>query len=199
MDNKEIDKELGLSYDELCDYLVDKYGPAEYDYFINETCRSRNRKVSRASEGLCCHHRDEDKAIMLSDTNWATKNPFEYQKANRLVYCNSLEHLILHIKIVKEPKKANANEFETQGIGGVVMYMVPALNQCYSGFEYSREYERKLYGLVRDNFDGYIKILKYALRVFSDNSAYHYFANTERLSRDANGQVIERVFNALDR
>lgn len=199
MDNHEIDKELALSYDELCDYLVSKYGPAEHDYFANETCRSRNRKASRAREGLCCHHKDEDKAIRLSETNWAIKNPFEYQKANRLVYCNALEHLILHIKIAEEPKKVDANEFEVQGVGGAAMYMVPALNQCYSGFEYAREYERKLYGLVRDNFDGYIKTLKYALKVFAENPIFAYFANAERLSRDTNGRVVERVFNALAR
>ena len=42
MDNSEIKKELGMSYDELVEHLLSKYGPAKYDYFCNESCRSKN-------------------------------------------------------------------------------------------------------------------------------------------------------------
>lgn len=189
MDDKEIDKELAMSYDELCDYLLRKYGAAKYDFFVNESCRSKNRKVTRTDEGLFCHHMDEDKAIMLSDTRWAVKNPFEYQKANRLVYCNALEHLILHIKIATEPKKEGANEKELQGIGGAINFLIPELNHCYSGYEYKRQYEKNIYGLVANNFDGYIRILKY----FINNC----FADKYRLSKDVNNEFVSRVYDAL--
>lgn len=189
MDNKEIDKELGLSYDELCNYLLDKYGVAKYDFFLNEKCRSKNRKVSRTDEGLFCHHIDEDKAIMLSDPRWAVKNPFSYQKADRLVYCNALEHLILHIKITEEPRNKDANKNELQGIGGAINYLIPELNHCYSGYEYKRQYEKNIYGLIADNFDGYIRILN------------HFISNCpidkHRLSLDVDGQLVKRVYNAL--
>lgn len=189
MDNKEIDKELGLSYDELCKYLLDKYGVAKYDFFLNEKCRSKNRKVSRTDEGLFCHHIDEDKAIMLSDPRWAIKNPFTYQKADRLVYCNALEHLILHIKITEEPRNKDANKNELQGIGGAINYLIPELNHCYSGYEYKRQYEKNIYGLIADNFDGYIRILN------------HFISNCpidkHRLSLDVDGQLVKRVYNAL--
>lgn len=41
----------------------------------------------------------------------AVGNPFDYQKANGLVYCNLLEHLLLHVKIAENPN-AQANENE---------------------------------------------------------------------------------------
>lgn len=189
MDDKEIDKELGLSYDELCQYLTNKYGAAKYDFFVSDACRSKNRKVTRTDEGLFCHHIDEDKAIMLSNPRWAINNPFEYQKAERLVYCNALEHLILHIKIAAEPKKDGANKYELQGVGGAINFLIPELNHCYSGYEYKRQYEKNIYGLVAGNFDGYIRILKY----FIDNC----FVDKYRLSKDVNGQVVQRVFDAL--
>ena len=101
MESTEIKNQLKMTYDELVDYLLKKYGPAQYDYFCNESCKSKNSKVSRTNEGLYCHHIDENKAILLSNDKFAVNNPFEYQKANRLVYCNVLEHLILHIKNLK--------------------------------------------------------------------------------------------------
>ena len=114
MKSIEIQKELEMKYSELVEYLLKKYGPAKYDYFCTESCKSKNHKVSRTNEGLYCHHIDEDKAIMLSNDSYAIKNPYEYQKAERLVYCNVLEHLILHIKIVEEPRNKDANELEIQ-------------------------------------------------------------------------------------
>ena len=189
MDNEEINKELAFSYDGLVEYLLKKYGAAKYDYFVNESCKTKNRKVTRTEEGLFCHHIDEDKAIMLSSTEWAIKNPFDYQKAERLVYCNALEHLILHTKIAAAPKKDGANERELQGIGGAINFLIPELNHCYSGFKYKRPYEQRIYGLISDSFDGYINILKY----FADKC----FGDRYRLSLDVNGVPVGRVFDAL--
>ena len=67
--------------------------------FATPECRSRSKKISRTKEGLYCHHMDEDKGFCLSEVSSALPQPFESQKKERLVYCNILEHLILHIKI----------------------------------------------------------------------------------------------------
>ena len=87
---------MNFSYDELVQFLINRYEPAKCDYFTNEYCTIEG-KISRTPEGLYCHHIDEDKVIKLSDKRIAPKSPFIYQKANRLVYCNILEHLLLHI------------------------------------------------------------------------------------------------------
>ena len=98
--NKEYyQKIMTYNYDELVQFLLKKYGPAKYDYFMNELCSSKNKKVTRTSEGLYCHHIDEDKEIMLSNDTLARRCPFAYQKADRLVYCNILEHFLLHILV----------------------------------------------------------------------------------------------------
>ena len=110
MDRSEFEYQKTLTYSQLVEHLLDKYGRSTCDYFYRNNCKSKNPKVSRASEGLICHHIDEDKAIMLSTPKWAAKCPFEWQKADRLVYCNYLEHLLLHIKIAEEPRHPNAIE-----------------------------------------------------------------------------------------
>ena len=72
-------------------------------------------------------------AIMLSNDQYAKNNPFSYQKAERLVYCNILEHLLLHIKIAEEPRNANANENELLEIGGASNLICREINDFYDG------------------------------------------------------------------
>lgn len=88
-----------LSYDEYVSYLLKKYGPAKYDYFRTPECKSKNPNISRSKEGLECHHIDENRALLLSNPKVAPKYPFEYQKADRLLYADMIEHLLLHHKI----------------------------------------------------------------------------------------------------
>lgn len=75
---------------------------------------------------MFCHHIDENKAIKLSKPEFAI-NPFAYQKADRLVYCDILEHLILHIKIYEETKNT------CLGIAGAIAFICPEINDYYSG------------------------------------------------------------------
>lgn len=53
---------------------------------------------SRTNEGLVCHHIDEDKAELLTNPQFASKYPASYQRKDRLVYCDYIEHLLLHYK-----------------------------------------------------------------------------------------------------
>ena len=61
MDSSEILAEMEMNYDDLVAYLLGKYGKAQYDYFLTDKCVSKNRKVTRTSEGLLCHHIDENR------------------------------------------------------------------------------------------------------------------------------------------
>ena len=94
---------------------------------------------------------DEDKAIMLSNDKFAAANPFEYQKANRLVYCNLLEHLLLHVKIAENPN-AQANENELPGIGGAINFICKDLNDIYAGKEFTDDWRKTVAEKVKDNF-----------------------------------------------
>ena len=60
---------------------------------------NKNPKCSRTKEGLYVHHKFEDHAIRLSKKDFAINHPFEWQLAKNLIYCDFLEHLLLHILI----------------------------------------------------------------------------------------------------
>lgn len=90
-----------LANDGIGDVFDDKtfwYSP-KGKFFI---CWGRKGDYSRTSEGLLCHHIDEDKVSVLSDPHFAKDYPFSYQKKDRLVYCDYIEHLLLHYKLKGE-------------------------------------------------------------------------------------------------
>ncbi|MBQ6105698.1 MAG: Eco57I restriction-modification methylase domain-containing protein [Lachnospiraceae bacterium] len=190
---------LSTSYANVVNTLLKKYGKAKHDYFKDTNCTTRNKLASRAeSEGLYCHHIDEDKAILLSNDKFASKNPFEYQKANRLVYCNVLEHLILHTKIAEEPRNKDANADELQGIGGAVTFLCKELNDIYSGKEYTEEWRQKIAEQVKDSFDDYISVLKHLWNVIKENPIYRMIITKESLCVGTDGKVVQEVLAALD-
>jgi len=198
MDEYEIEYDLADTYRSLVNSLLKKYGPAPCSYFTDKDCKKVDPRISRSSEGLQCHHIDEDKAIMLSDPEYAIKNPFKYQEANRLVYCNILEHLILHLKIIDEPRKKSANPGEAVGIGGAINYLIPMINDYYNGYEFKRDYQKKLVEILDDNFDNYISILLKFLDVaFEYWPMYERTLNIEKLSRGSDGKIVDKVYNEL--
>src|SRR5699024_4040090 len=106
-------KLLEYSYDEVVRYLLNKYGPVSDDYFRENSYKRflkgqiqniTKGKFARGKEGLFTHHIDEYIIIKLSDSNFLKEHriPFRYQKKERLVYCDLIEHAILHILIEKE-------------------------------------------------------------------------------------------------
>lgn len=195
MEREEIECELATTYDDLVDYLLEKYGPAMYSYFVNNSFRTRNRKVSRASEGLHCHHIDEDKAIKLSDPKMAVYYPFEYQEASRLVYCNALEHLILHIKIMQKPHSLSSH-LNMMGIGGL-LNICWGINDYYNGYQYKLKSKKEFYGVIKDNFEDYIYILKTLLSYVEKEPENDGLINKRNLSLSWNGTVIKKVYDRL--
>jgi hypothetical protein len=188
-DNYAIECDLVGSYRCLVNSLRKKYGPVPYDYFTNESCKSTNSKNNRAKDGLVIHHVDENKVAMLSDPETAAKEPFKYQKAEKLVYCNLLEHLILHYKIF-EGKGAF-------GIGGALNYIIPAINDYYNGWKPDKGNLAKIYSVLDDNFDGYISILR---DFYLEASMYPWIerrVNKERLSKGTNRKIVDKIYQKL--
>ena len=199
MDKFEIEGDLCDSYRSLVNHLLKKYGPAPCDYYVNENCKTVNPKNSRSKEGLQCHHIDEDKAIMLSNPQFAIKNPFKYQKADRLVYCNLLEHLILHILIVREPRKKSANVGELVGLGGAVNNLIPRINDYYNGYEFKKDYCIKQNEVLVDNFDGYIQILQELLGLAFENPYLsRYGVTRNKLSMGSDGKINKDIYDRLE-
>lgn len=192
------EKIMKMNYYELVQFLINKYGPAKYDYFVNDKCKTTNKKVKRTSEGLVCHHIDEDKAIMLCDEKYAAQNPFEYQKADRLVYCNYLEHLLLHILIAEGPKATNRNINETQGIGGVVNFICKQLNDYYNGYQYSKEWLINTMAVIKDDYESYIMMLKKLWHVIKNNRILASNISKADLAKGSDENVCPSILNRLN-
>ena len=95
MNLEEYNKVKDFTYLEYCDYLQTKYGIGICDYMTK--AYNKKPKISRSKEGLFVHHKFEDHAILLSNKRFAMSNPFEWQLAENMVYCDYLEHLLLHL------------------------------------------------------------------------------------------------------
>ena len=187
---------LKMSYQDIVSALLKKYGSAKHNYFKDTACKAKNPLVTRTNEGLFCHHIDEDKAIMLCNDKFAVNNPFEYQKADRLVYCNLLEHLLLHVKIAENPSP-DANENELPGIGGAINFICKDLNDIYSGKEFADEWRKNVANKVKDNFDDYIIILRYLWNIVEKNPIYKLIITKDMLFLNSADKVVEIVKTAF--
>ena len=129
-----------MKYREYVNQLLEKYGPAEDDYFIEESYNQflkgevndiKKGKISRTKEGLYCHHIDEDKHISLCAPEFIKLQnaPHEHHTKDKLVYCNLIEHAKLHIMIaIEDPKKGNWTEEDYMvGIGGYINFLRPLI------------------------------------------------------------------------
>lgn len=156
MNLAEYEKVKNFNYLEYCDYLQGKYGIGLCDYMTKSW--NKNPKVTRTREGLIAHHKFEDHAIQLSTLEYAKNNPFEWQLAKNIVYCDYLEHLLLHILICEYPAP-DRNAYEDVGVGGVINYLVPELNDVYSGWISGLAWQRTCHDLIRNDINVYIQLL----------------------------------------
>lgn len=159
-----------LTYLEYCSYLQEKYGMSKYDYMdenYNDICfeGTKKKKCSRVDEGLFVHHIDEYKFPQLGERNMAMKVPIDYQKRERLVYCDYLEHLFLHALILKYPSEEKYPG-TVLTLGGLFRFLIPALNDAYSGAlrgTTGRTWEAKCINRIINDKDAYFAILSYII------------------------------------
>lgn len=181
-----------LNYRDYCDYLKQKYGPATCDYFTKSF--NKNQKVTRTSEGLVCHHICEDKAIMLSTPEFAKRNPFEYQLAYNLVYCDYLEHLFLHILICENP---DPDTVELVGHGGVTNFLVPELNDVYSGWKTNQKWRAICHSKIIDDKETYFELIKRYKHNFPKIDLCKSFNESFGLWENKNNEVIYNIIKSL--
>lgn len=162
----EYNKVEKLTYSEYCDYLQNKYGIGLCDYM--RPSWTKNPKISRTKEGLYAHHKYEDHAIMLSKPEFAMQNPYEWQKKENIVYCNLLEHLYLHILICENPSEEK-KENEKVGLGGVLNFIVPELNDVYSGWVSKQAWQNNCHNVIIDDKDVYMALLKRFKELYDNN------------------------------
>lgn len=165
MDKEEIIKEMEMDYDQLVQYLLNKYGGAKCDYFTKTNCKNRSKLISRTEEGLICHHIDENKANNLSVSESAIRYPFDYQKKERLVYCNYIEHLLLHIVIAKERYWKENNDISqpiqiSEFVNSGVQTICYDINMMYEQKGTDVKWINRCYREIDNNFTDYVYILQ---------------------------------------
>lgn len=155
MNIQEYENVKSYTYLEYCDYLQQKYGIGLCNY-MSENWK-KNNKVTRTKEGLYVHHKYEDHAIKLGNPEYAKKNPYEWQLKDNLVYCDLLEHLLLHQLICEYP--ANAKN-EQVGLGGILEFIVPELNDVYSGWVSKLPWQQNCHNVIIKDKNVYLQLLK---------------------------------------
>lgn len=196
----EFEKVKGMTYAEYCDYLQKKYGIGRADYMTRAF--NKNQKVTRTSEGLIAHHKAEDKMILLSTKEVAETCPYEWQKKENIVYCDYLEHLLLHVLICKYPSQ-DRHPLADVGIGGVVNFIVPELNDLYSGWVSKQAWRNNCHRVVAEDREVYMEILKMFIaylqeeRGIADKELLHTSFNEQYggWSRKQNAQLYAEIDN----
>ena len=182
-----------ISYDDLLSYLYNKYGPVRGDYFL-EGYIPNFRKYSRTKEGIEVHHIDENKYLYLSNPEWCEKQnvPFECQKADRLIYCNKIEHLLLHIRIAEEFHADELHKFYSYGI----KTLISKINDYFEYDELPDDWNHEMIIAIQGHFYDYVLLL-YQI-VFNLN--FHKFSQNEIASivfSSYSGKECTKIFNAF--
>ena len=115
MNMTEYLKVKDYSYEEYCEYLKELHGKVLFKYGS-----SKNKKP-----GYFIHHIAEDTVPSLSHKDQKKQYP-EYQVPELLVYCDYLEHLLLHIMIGREKDPALH-----LGLNGPCRFIIPNLINFY--------------------------------------------------------------------
>lgn len=170
MNMVEYNQVCDMTYLEYCDYLQNKYGIGKCNYMSKNY--NKNPKVTRTKEGLIAHHKMEDRAIMLSHKDFAMKCPIEWQYKENIVYCDYLEHLLLHTLICKYPSPEKL-ENNIVGEGGVV-FISSELNDVYSGFKTNQEWRKTCYDKIINDKDVYLKICRFFMEVYTNDYKEKY-------------------------
>lgn len=181
MKTEELEFEKTLDYIELCNYLQKKYDAPKFSYFLSIDSKNPTSRIRRSDEGLFVHHIYENTMPDLGKNEVMKITPFEWQQPENLLYCNYLEHFLLHLKIVKEGK--SIKRVKILGIGGIINHFCEALNYYYLhhtsfrkntwlhawaivGKERAKKYEKmietkdKQFEPIKENVDDYLLLLK---------------------------------------
>lgn len=178
MNRAEFNRVKNFTYEEYCDYLKAKYGKAPARYGS-----SKNKKP-----GYFIHHIAEDKVPSLSHPEQKKQYP-EYQVPELLVYCDYLEHLLLHIMIGRV-----ADPAEHLGLNGPCMFIIPGLRNFYNEGLTHPKWGSEYYDLIaadRDVFESLVEEYNQLVNdidVVLDHNATLYAQTAESL--DTNGKAL---------
>lgn len=144
-----------FSYEGYCGYLNKKYGAVPRKY--------GSSKNKRPDDGLFIHHVREDEVASLSNRKIALANDPAYQEPENLVYCNYLEHLLLHIMIGEETAGT-----KNLGLNGPFVFIVPALKNYFERGWKNEKINAGYYSAIEGNKEVYDILLKRYNKIVCD-------------------------------
>ena len=192
LDDAELQSMLSSTSAQAVIMLQNKYGIPQGNYFLNESCRTKNTKITRGKDGLFIHHVYEfsDEYPMVNDLskpNMAIAYPYYFQHGENLCYCNYLEHFILHIKIWLMRYEQTALHIED----GLIHYLIPILNDIYNDcYTNHQSWHEKAISLIKEKKSDYIKLLT--------AYAHYYDTDIKTLEALSNSMNVTTVQDALD-
>ena len=176
---KEYELVKNMKYEEYCNYLKEKYGEITKPYY--RPTFTKNASISRTKDGLLIHHIREDSGVMLSTKDVAMSQPYEWQLGENLVYCDYLEHLLLHIMLTEE------SEIDSPiGIGGVHNFIAIELNDVFSGFVTKQAWRYTCHQKIINDKDVFFSLMKR----FKNNCKNKLFYNEKLLYRSYNQEFL---------
>lgn len=206
-DKYELLKHYNDTYDAYCEFLKKKYGEVPGDYFevrpeikkANPRRRKfsynemrKNNKIARGNEGLFIHHILETEHDMLCSMDSCERReiPIYYHFSQNLVYCNLLEHYLLHILIEKDG-------YRRIGVsGGIFIWIGPELNDIYSGFEPKPAWKKVVYSLVKDQEEAYIALIHAFIKDFPNElSAKDFCISYNNMEKDKTERIFKLIKN----
>jgi hypothetical protein len=192
-----IYEELAMTYDEYIAYLRDKYGSSQYDSYIGGQCASFDQRIYRRKEGLCIHHVAEQCLVdfqTLIDIDFARSRPFDLQRADNFIYCNYLEHLLLHVKIALDDICVIDRRSPRIDSGGAKMIW-KELNQYYATGKVALP-KKKMAELVADRYDDYLIIMTFLLKLIF-NWGLKKYCPLDDFAKDVNGVMPQKIYKDL--
>lgn len=208
--NKIFDILYKLTYDEYVNQLKEKYGDVPEDYFRIATKGKskgqlvKNGHIMRGKDGLYVHHVYECYFLDLSDptTYLLQRNDIQdikikdAQKAENLVYCNLLEHLILHIKIALEYRGSRRTRFSliTRDLNDLCELGDQNLIESVLN-EPSKRWRQVVYSLIKDDYDIYVmlvNIIVYTLGISKDLICDGYYTCYQKLYEDLDRRIVAK-------
>ena len=173
MESKELWEQFDLDYCDQLLHLKKKYGLPQGNYFLKESCKSVNNKISKAKEGLYIHHDkewnpDDFECHSLSTPELALEKPFDYQLSANLTYCNLLEHFLLHVKI----HKLRRDVFGCEDIDGCEKFLIPQLYDMYITRIYRKPHLVATKEKIQNNYSDYMDLLVYYSNEFGKDLEY---------------------------
>lgn len=82
-----------------------------------------------------------------------------------------LEHLLLHVLILKYP---NPNRIdETVSLGGLFVFLIPQINDGFSGYRFTKTYTKASYERIHQDKLVYLEILRLLFETYNGKSLYY--------------------------